>query len=213
MNEASGVDDAERRPAVLPSTARSSPGLAGSADLPTQDPERPAEAVTVAATDLDADAEFAAFYRAMIKPLVGFLVRQGASLPLAADIAQETMLSAHRRWADLRAPKAWVHTVASRELGRVLYGTKEEPVAELPAPTALLAHPDLASAWEAQDLALRVLAALPPRQRQVLAWTLAGFRPVEIAEQLELSAETVRGNLRKARLAAAAFLTAEERDQ
>ncbi|MBO3752836.1 hypothetical protein J5X84_42880 [Streptosporangiaceae bacterium NEAU-GS5] len=37
------------------------------------------------------DAEFSSFYRATIRPLVGFLLNHGATLPLAADIAQEVM--------------------------------------------------------------------------------------------------------------------------
>ncbi|MFD5751556.1 hypothetical protein [Streptomyces sp. NPDC127033] len=38
------------------------------------------------------DAEFSAFYRDQLRPLVGFLINQGAGVRGAADIAQETML-------------------------------------------------------------------------------------------------------------------------
>lgn len=36
---------------------------------------------------LQVDEEFSAFYRSTIRPLVGFLINQGAELPVAADIA------------------------------------------------------------------------------------------------------------------------------
>jgi RNA polymerase sigma-70 factor (ECF subfamily) len=43
------------------------------------------------------------------------------------------------------------------------------------------------------------LGLLPPRQRQVMAWTFDGYTPAEIAEELGLSSATVRGSMRKAR--------------
>jgi DNA-directed RNA polymerase specialized sigma24 family protein len=47
---------------------------------------------------------------------------------------------------------------------------------------------------------------LPPRQRQVLAWTFDGFKPSEIAAELGLKPEVVRANLKKARHAIVAHL-------
>ncbi|MET9444407.1 sigma factor-like helix-turn-helix DNA-binding protein [Streptomyces sp. NPDC006610] len=89
----------------------------------------------------------------------------------------------------------------------------EEPVDEVPEPTSLLARPDAIAEWEATHDVLPVLRSLPPRQRQILAWTLAGFTPTDIAELLGLRAETVRANLMKARRSAAAYLTAREEEQ
>lgn len=68
-------------------------------------------------------------------------------------------------------------------------------------------------AWEQRHEILRLLAGLPPRQRQVLAWTLDGYTPAEIAEVLAITPEAVRASLMKARRALAEYLgmTGEER--
>lgn len=152
------------------------------------------------------EAEFSSFYRDVIRQLTGFLINHGASLPVAADIAQDTMIKAYSRWSEIRQPRAWVHTVASRALLRKLTNAREDPVEELPEPTRLVAHTDPVTQWEAHYDTLRMLDALPPRQRQVLAWTLNGFSPAEIAEHLELTPEAVRASLMKARRTAAARL-------
>jgi RNA polymerase sigma factor (sigma-70 family) len=46
---------------------------------------------------------------------------------------------------------------------------------------------------------LQVLRSLPPQQRAVMAWTIDGFTPAEIAEQLECDPAAVRKNLQRAR--------------
>jgi RNA polymerase sigma-70 factor (ECF subfamily) len=158
------------------------------------------------------DAEFSGFYRENLRPLVGFLVNHGASMQVAADIAQETMTDAYRRWTDISHPKAWVHKAASRALVRRV-ASVEVPVEDVPEPTSLLPHPDAIAEWEARHDALILLRSLPPRQRQIMAWTLAGFTPSDIADHLDLPAETVRANLKKARRAAAAYLKAREEEQ
>ncbi|GGP61056.1 RNA polymerase sigma factor [Streptomyces abikoensis] len=158
----------------------------------------------------EADEAFSAFYRATIRPLVGFLINQGASLAVAADIAQDTMTKAYQRWSELRDPRAWAHTVASRALIRTFASVDEDLVGAVPEPTSLLARPDAIAEWEARYDARPMLASLPPRQRQALAWTLAGYTPGDIAELLGLPVDTVRGNLAKARRAAAAYLATKE---
>ncbi|BFP56771.1 MULTISPECIES: sigma-70 family RNA polymerase sigma factor [Streptomyces] len=158
------------------------------------------------------DAEFASFYRAQLRPLVGFLINQGAGVRDAADIAQESMTDAYRRWGDIEYPKAWIHKAASRALVRKVAHV-EELVEEVPEPTSLLPRPDAIAEWEVRHDALLILRSLPPRQRQVMAWTLNGFTPTDIADHLGLPAETVRANLKKARRAAAARLKEREEDQ
>ncbi|MFC1418928.1 RNA polymerase sigma factor [Streptacidiphilus cavernicola] len=144
---------------------------------------------------------------------MGFLVNQNASLPLAADIAQDTMAKAYQHWGGLRDPRAWVHTVASRALVRSAASVEEQLVERVPEPTSLLARPDAIAEWEARYDVLPLLRSLPPRQRQVLAWALAGFTPGDTAEQLQLPVQTVRGNLAKARRAATAYLKQKEEEQ
>ncbi|MEW2522402.1 sigma-70 family RNA polymerase sigma factor [Actinacidiphila alni] len=85
-------------------------------------------------------------------------------------------------------------------------------VDEVPEPTSLLPHPDAYADWEDQHMSLALLRSLPPRQRQVLAWTLDGYAPAKIAEQLSMTSEAVRAGLKKARLAAVRYLAARKDD-
>ncbi|GGY12723.1 sigma-70 family RNA polymerase sigma factor [Streptomyces anandii] len=156
------------------------------------------------------EKEFSAFYRENTRQLVGFLINQGAAVFVAADIVQDTMLKAYEHWNHLREPRAWAHTVASRELARRIASVEENPVEQIPEPTSLLSDPDAIAEWEDRYDLLPLLRSLPPRQRQVLAWTLDGFTPGDIAAQLRITSEAVRSNLRKARRAAAAYLKARE---
>ncbi|MFJ2774404.1 RNA polymerase sigma factor [Streptomyces sp. NPDC087300] len=149
-----------------------------------------------------ADEEFAAFYRETIHKLTGFLMQHGAPLPLAADIAQDTMIKAYQRWGGIHQPKAWVHAVASRALVRAAADVRERPL-EQPEPTSLLPAPDAFAQWELRHDTLQLLKKLPYRQRQIMAWTLSGYAPSEIAVQLQLTPEAVRASLKKARRALA----------
>jgi RNA polymerase sigma factor (sigma-70 family) len=137
---------------------------------------------------------------------VAFLLWQGARLPEALDIAQETMLAAHQHWQTIRHPEQWARRVASRTLIRRATSTEEIPVEQIPDGRPLLAPQTNVGDWEQQHDILRALAVLPPRQRQVMAWTFDGYSPSEIAAELQLTAEAVRSNLRKARQTLAAHL-------
>ncbi|GGR46147.1 sigma factor-like helix-turn-helix DNA-binding protein [Streptomyces netropsis] len=55
-------------------------------------------------------------------------------------------------------------------------------------------------------------ASLPYRQRQILAWTLSGYTPSEIAQQLELTPEAVRASLKKARRTLAEYIRQGEEE-
>ncbi|MEV2255863.1 sigma-70 family RNA polymerase sigma factor [Streptomyces sp. NPDC050147] len=145
--------------------------------------------------------------------MTAFLVNQGAGVDVASDIAQEVMTDAFRCWTGIQHPKAWVYKAASHVLIRKV-ASVEEPVADVPVATSLLPQPDHIAEWEAEHDALLLVRGLAPRQRQVLAWTLAGFTPTDIAEHLGLSAETVRANLKRARRnATAAYRTAQGEEE
>jgi RNA polymerase sigma factor (sigma-70 family) len=138
--------------------------------------------------------------------LVGFLLVQGARFTEAADIAQETMTRAYKLWATIDHPKAWARTVASRALARNIARIPEDPREEIAEETLLVPSSINVTEWEEHHEILRVLSLLPPRQRQVLAWTFDGYSPAEIGEILGISSETVRANLLKARRALAGHL-------
>ena len=156
---------------------------------------------TLSAADLDL---YSAFYREYLPRLVAFLVWQGASLSDATDLAQETMIDAYRRWGDIEHPSAWVRRVASRKYARRI--TTADELAEPEASSPLLPSGFSVSEWEERHDVLRMLAELPPRQRQVMAWTYDGYTASEIAVELNISVDAVRTNLMRARRTLAAKL-------
>ncbi|GAA3039083.1 RNA polymerase sigma factor [Actinokineospora globicatena] len=143
------------------------------------------------------DAEFTEFYRASVKPLVAFLILQGATLAEAADVAQETMTKAYQRWETLDHPHAWTRRVASREFIRQRVNQPETPTDPLPH-SPLLRTGDI-EGWELTQDLVRALATLTPRQRQVMAWMLTGHTPAEIAQELGLTDGAVRQQVYLAR--------------
>jgi RNA polymerase sigma factor (sigma-70 family) len=146
------------------------------------------------------DAEFAAFFRDEHKKLIRFVIAIGAGGDEAAEIAQVTLFKAFESWDAIRAPRAWIRRVAVNELTAARKAARREtPQATLPdAPEPV----STALAAELTDEARRVLAALralPPRQRQVMAWIIDGFGAAEIARELGVSPESVRQSHAKAR--------------
>jgi RNA polymerase sigma factor (sigma-70 family) len=129
--------------------------------------------------------------------LVWFVMSLGASVEVAADVAQSAFADAFPVWTTIRYPRAWLRRVAER--GYYRRGTREmlvESPPERPGPLPT------ASAVELRDEAravLAALAALPPKQRQVMAWCIDGYGPAEIATELGADPAAVRQNLAKAR--------------
>jgi RNA polymerase sigma factor (sigma-70 family) len=158
-----------------------------------------AVAPSVASPVRGGELEFARFYRDHINRLVAYLVYQGAAAHLAADIAQDAMVSVFRRWPEIKSPRGYAWTVAYRAFIRHALNDPEQPAGEVPEPAALLPRPAEAEAWLQEQHTIHVLQALPRRQRQVLALTVDGWTPAEIAELLGLAPAAVRSNLKKAR--------------
>jgi RNA polymerase sigma-70 factor (ECF subfamily) len=111
---------------------------------------------------------------------------------------QSTFAEAFPIWDRIQHPNAWLRRVA----GRIYYRTMvphETPVDVLPDRQGPLSA---ATEVELHDEARAVLAALadlPPKQRQVMAWSIDGFSPGEIALELDVDPAAVRQNLAKAR--------------
>lgn len=143
--------------------------------------------------------DFARFYRGHIGRLVAYLIYQGAAAHLAADIAQDAMITAYRRWPEIKSPRGYTWTVAYRAFIRHALNDPEQPVDVVPERAVLLPRPAEAEAWLQEQHIIHLLRALPPRQRQVLALTIDGWTPAEIAELLGLDSAAVRSNLKKAR--------------
>ncbi|MEU7800758.1 sigma-70 family RNA polymerase sigma factor [Micromonospora arborensis] len=161
------------------------------------------------------EEDFATFFRSSVKPLIRFLVSSlGISVADAADAAQEAMREAHRKWRVINNPHAWIRTVASRKAIRKLANPAELLTDDVAALNPLLrVPPDQAVLWEERQKVLRLFQTLPPRQRQVMAWTYDGYEPADIAKQLRITPEAVRSNLYKARRTLAALLQPDERDE
>ncbi|WP_239395344.1 RNA polymerase sigma factor [Frankia sp. CiP3] len=158
-------------------------------------------------------AAFSAFYRAETLALVAFLVWQGVPAADVADVAQEAMARLLDRWEQVEHPRAWVRTVAGRVWGRKVASVDEQPVGVPPEPSPLLSRPGEVDAIVGRFYVLDLLATLPSRQRQVMAWTFDGFTPTEIAAELHITPEAVRTALAKGRRALAAQLADEEGDR
>jgi RNA polymerase sigma factor (sigma-70 family) len=139
-------------------------------------------------------AEIGAFYEREMPRLVLFVaISAGLDLHAAADVAQAAFEKALPRWPTLRNPRAWLCRVAQREaLARCQAVRREVPVDVVPD------RPDQLSAALAAELraeqreVMGLLRGLPPKQRQVMTWTLAGFGDAEIASSLGLSTDAVK---------------------
>jgi RNA polymerase sigma-70 factor (ECF subfamily) len=141
-------------------------------------------------------AQFPAYYRSDLKPLIWFLITYGASVEEAQDIAQEAMTVALQTWPTINTPHAFVRKVAVRIFLRSRQKTKREREA------ARRAIPrDITTMFDTDvQYVLRILDTLPPEQREVMAWTIDGYSPSEIAEMNGHKPTTVRSHLRYARL-------------
>lgn len=138
--------------------------------------------------------EFDAFFRADFAPLVAFLCKAGFEVETARDVAAEAMLHLLEAWPTAEDPRAWVRRVAGRLLAAPADARTDWSPAGDPQDDEKLA----ALADQHADL-LGLLAALPGQQRMVLAWSLDGFTPAEIARALRIAPATVRSNLRHVR--------------
>ena len=138
--------------------------------------------------------EFDAFFRADFPALVAFLCKAGFEVETARDDAAEAMLHALEAWPIIEDPRAWVRRVAGRLI---------DASGEARADWALAGDPRddeaLTGLVEQHAGLIDLLAALPCKQRMVLAWSLDGFTPSQIAEALRIAPATVRSTLRHVR--------------
>jgi RNA polymerase sigma factor (sigma-70 family) len=142
--------------------------------------------------------DFAACYAKEMPGLVWFVMGLGADTHTAADVAQSAFAEAFQVWDRIQHHAAWLRRVAGRLYYRQMI-TQEALVDAVPDQRGSLSA---VSAVELRDEARAVLAALadlPPKQRQVMAWSIDGFSPTEIADHLGVDSPSVRQNLAKAR--------------
>src|SRR5687768_15479104 len=130
-------------------------------------------------------------YRADVLRFLIWLCRDRA---LAEDVMQETLLRAWKSFdalADAGAARAWLLTIARRELARV-FERKRLPTIDLD--TALAAHDGALATSDGQDVEdmRRAILGLEPTYREPLVMqVLLGLSTEEIAQQLSISVPAV----------------------
>jgi RNA polymerase sigma-70 factor (sigma-E family) len=134
---------------------------------------------------------------------------------LAEDVVQEVLVRAHGRWwriAGMDHPEAYLKRMIVNEYlswrrrSRRVLPVQPAVLAQLLAPTA-----DPAGAHGEHDALIRRIAALPARQRTVIALRFFDDRSdPEIAEVLNCSVSTVRSTASRALATLRVTLTAKE---
>ncbi|MFI6463356.1 RNA polymerase sigma factor [Streptomyces sp. NPDC050528] len=118
----------------------------------------------------------------------------------AEDVTQEAFLEAYRSWdriAEYDLPEAWAYRVAVQRLWKTQRRrrTGQDRLPDVPVPVR--ASPEQSA--EAREV-LRLLAALPPRQRVTMVlFCLHGWSQSEIAKTLRMTRGGVAANISKAR--------------
>jgi RNA polymerase sigma factor (sigma-70 family) len=137
-------------------------------------------------------------YKAERARLLRFVRSLGADEREADDAVQEAFIAAYQAWDTIREPRAWrawLHTTAMRQYYRADARNRETPASgRMPDQAEPLGSDDIAEFNDLDERIRAAIAALPVRQRQVMALTMAGFKPAEIARQLGSDEAAVRQN-------------------
>ena len=144
------------------------------------------------------EEQFADFYRSSVPRIMAYLMYRGASSSEAADATQEAMTRLLSRWTSVAHPYTWTRTTARHVYVEHLRRREDIVTGDVPD------LPDIQVAKDIDDMINRhslitLLNQLPTMQRTIMALSLDGDSPVEIAEELKISPATVRSNLRHAR--------------
>ena len=164
-----------------------------------------------AVTPLRAASEtFEGFYRREYRAVVAMAYALSGNRTVAEDIAQESFIVAHRKWAELREmdiPGAWVRRVAANKA--VSFVRRRH--AEARAVTRLGGFRQPTSELDVPDREFWAqVRRLPDQQAKAIALHYLEDRPVEeIAEILDCAPSTARVHLHRGRQALADRLRLE----
>jgi len=155
--------------------------------------------------------DFNGFYAAELRPVLRFLYKQGASWDECWDAAQEAFYEALRHWEDLRSPRAWVRKTALRYHIHQCERRNDE-LRRIGAADWWLPRPSFGEIELKEDKVqvLVAIAALPQRQREVMAWHYDGYSPQEIAHLIGIPDDAVRSSLYQARKTLKARLSSQQ---
>jgi RNA polymerase sigma factor (sigma-70 family) len=144
-------------------------------------------------------AEWEACYRAEMPQLIRYLMKCFGESDMrdSADAAQSAFAELFAKWSTVDNPRAWLRTVAFRQM---LRQPAEYPLDAHSEPSVLPASA-LLELREQEQQVLGALRRLPLAQRQVMALVYDQFSYREIAAIVGKSEATVRKNLERARAA------------
>ncbi|MEV7167462.1 sigma-70 family RNA polymerase sigma factor [Streptomyces microflavus] len=187
------------------------PGPAGA--LPEIEPARAGERGGVPLMDdPESRKRFEDFFREEYLRVVYSIMRLGAGLAEAEDVASDAMYRTLTRWADIADPAAYTHTCARH----AYFARARQKAGEAPLEDGALSEeptPDLLDLLDLKDQERRVhgvLARLPRAQRTVMHLHYAGLSTEDIARELKMQEATVRSNLRHARQRLRTLLSDED---
>lgn len=154
---------------------------------------------------------FDSFYRIEFEAVAGLAYALSGSRLASEDLAQEAFLAAYRRWDEIGRydnPGAWVRRVVANRSVSVI----RRCVVETKALPKILRSDELLPELSSESSEVwREVRRLPRRQAQVVAlYYLEHLALDEVGGILDLSVETVRTHLRRARKTLARRLAAME---
>jgi len=143
------------------------------------------------------DVDFDALFKEQYSRLVAFGAVLSGSREIASELAQETMLRAHRHWHEVGGfdrPEAWLRRVMTN----LLIDHHRSSTAE-GAALERIARGRVVQV-EASDDWVALIAPLPMRQRVIVTMFYGEDRSIgEISEMLKISRGTVKSALSRAR--------------
>jgi RNA polymerase sigma-70 factor (ECF subfamily) len=149
---------------------------------------------------------FEAFFRERFRGLTKWLIiAEKVSFADAEEAVTEAMAEAYSNWPSIAHPDAWVRVAARRRLVRAKDRGRQELPKTIQGGHLPLDRPDddIVVRGDEERFVLEVLHQLPPKQREVLAYSCDSYEPAEIAEEIGANPATVRRNLHEARAKAA----------
>ncbi|MEU0476393.1 RNA polymerase sigma factor [Streptomyces olivaceus] len=143
------------------------------------------------------------FFRSEFTYLTRHVILLGGTPEEAKDAVQSALIDLLQNWYTVQAPRPWCRKAAAHHFMR---SDIKENKADRSARTDFIARRgsddsySLCSPLEEWEFIINFVEDhLVGVQRQVMAWSIDGFEPQEIAEQLGMTPATVRSNLRHAR--------------
>jgi RNA polymerase sigma-70 factor (ECF subfamily) len=164
-------------------------------------------------------AAFPALLEAYRRPVYSYLVRAGVGEADRDDIFQSVFLKIHRAaetYEPARPLAPWIFTIVANSVRNHWRDGQTLPSVPSPEGPPDIADPDPGPERTAQGREMlawieNAVAALPPAQREVLLLTaIVGLPQQQVADTLDLPLNTVKTQLRRARLALAKALNRDD---